>query len=273
MARRHKLLYLIDTLEIGGTEKSVLDIVSGLDRTQFEAVVCHIYPGDRLRSEFEQAGVGVVSLELAPKYHLVRGIRLVSELVRKEKPALIHTALFRADQVGRVAGLLTRTPVVSSLVNVSYDPIRLQDNPHLSWLKLRGMQLLDACTARWVRRFHAVAESVKAANARHLWISPKRIAVVHRGRDVSRYNGPRASDGTGTLSRDPVARILAVGRLIDQKGHRYLVDGLPAVLRAVPTARLQLAGAGWLEQDLRTLTNRLEVGGAEIGRASCRERV
>jgi glycosyltransferase involved in cell wall biosynthesis len=185
----------------------------------------------------------------------VQGVRRLRGVIQTERPSLIHTALFRADQIGRLAGFVTRTPVVSSLVNVSYDRVRLRDNPHLSWWKLRSMQLLDLCSARLVQRFHAVAESVKSANCRHLRLDPRRVTVVYRGRDPDGFAAPQVPSGQPRSGQ----QILSVGRLVDQKGHRYLIEALPAILARFPQARLRIAGDGWLRESLAALSRNLGV--------------
>jgi len=41
-----------------------------------------------------------------------------------------------------------------------------------------------------------------------------------------------------------------VGRLVPQKGHRYLIDAMPMILKAVPKARLLIVGRGGLQAQL-----------------------
>lgn len=250
---RCKLLYVIDTLELGGAERSLLDIVRQLDRDRFEPVVCHVYRGDALKSCFEATGARVVSLENEGKYKLIRGAKRLSSLIRSERPALLHTSLFRADQIGRLAGRWTKTPVISSFVNTSYEPIRLVDNPHLSRWKLDGLRRCDALTSRWVTRFHAVSNTVRDSNCRHLGIAPTRVEVVPRGRTLERFEVP--ADEVALLRQnlmlgdaDPL--LLCVGRLIDQKGHRYLLQAMPEILKAFPKAKLLIAGEGWKRAEL-----------------------
>jgi len=260
--RPARILYVIDTLEVGGAERSLGELVRRVDRRRFEIHVCHVYAGDALRGAIEEAGSDVVCLEVPEKYHFVTAVRRLLRTIDRLRPDLIHTTLFRADQIGRLAGAIKRVPVVSSLVNVSYDTIRLRDNPHLTWWKLRAMQAMDMLTCRLVRRFHAVAESVKTANVAHLRIRPDRVTVVPRGRELARFaNAPLANSAAWAGQADR-PRVVSVGRLIDQKGHKYLIEAMPAVQAAFPSATLQIAGSGWAESSLRDLALRLGVASA-----------
>ena len=50
-----RVLYVIDTLEVGGSERSILDIASTCaDITPF---VCRLYPGDTLQPEISKRGI------------------------------------------------------------------------------------------------------------------------------------------------------------------------------------------------------------------------
>ena len=258
-----KILYIIDTLEVGGAERSLLEIVRRLDRRRFKPVVCHVYRGDTLQTEFEDAGTSVISLNVAGKYDFLRAGARLTRVVRRERPSLLHTTLFRADQIGRFAGRCTNTPVVSSFVNTSYEPVRLVDNPHLSRWKLGVLRRLDAFTCRWVDRFHAVSGAVRDSNCRHLNITASRVKVIPRGRHLQQFEGPSDSSEQKVRHDLEVAEgsllFLNVGRLIDQKGHRYLLEAMKRVAEVLPDARLAIAGEGWMRPELEQLTRRLGV--------------
>ena len=90
------------------------------------------------------------------RWNQFRGLR---RLIRRVRPDIVHTAIFDADVVGRIAGWRTGAKVVSSLVNTSYAP-RARLIQHLS-TKLRFAQSLDGWTARHLTdRIHAVSEGV-----------------------------------------------------------------------------------------------------------------
>jgi glycosyltransferase involved in cell wall biosynthesis len=90
-----------------------------------------------------------------------------------------------------------------------------------------------------------------------LRLSPaSKYVVVRNGIDVERFARPRqrAFDGAPVIG--------AVGRMSDEKGHRYLIQAMPAVLREWPKARLVLVGYGALEGELRGRASSLGLDGA-----------
>ena len=117
-----KILYLIDTLEIGGAETSILEIASRL--REWDPIVISIYKGNTLKPRFEEAGIKVYSLNLEQKFGILSGLKKIGEIIKKERPDLIHATLFRAEQFSRILGPKYDIPVLNSFVNDSYSSER-----------------------------------------------------------------------------------------------------------------------------------------------------
>ncbi len=261
-----KILYVIDTLEVGGAERSLLLTTQQLDKNRFESTVCRMYEGGALDDDFQAAGVRVRNLDLPEKYHFVRAFRKLRQVVKEERPSLIHTTLFRADQVGRAVAKWCGVPVVSSFVNISYDSARTVDNPHVNPRKLGVLKRIDQWTARWVTRFHSVSKAVSQSNCDQLKVDSRRVTVVPRGRETNLQKAP-CDNRAQRLRREldlenayPV--ILNVGRLVDQKGQRYLIEAMGKVLSRFSNARLLIAGDGNLRNELSRVAETCRVSSA-----------
>lgn len=76
-------------------------------------------------------------------------------------------------------------------------------------------------------------------------VEANRIDVVHPG---ARPASPRATAELDTIRHRYVLEgkrvILAVGRLIERKGHRTLIEAMPQILAKVPDAHLAIVGQG-----------------------------
>jgi len=93
-----------------------------------------------------------------------------------------------------------------------------------------------------------------------------RIVVINNGVDVMRFQQPANSNvrlkspvkNVADCCRrgDPI--ILTVGRLAEEKGHCYLIQAVPEVLKAHPNAHFVFAGSGPIEKQLRDLAVRTE---------------
>lgn len=193
---------------------------------------------------------------------VIRTVRLV----RRLKPDLVHTTLYQADIVGRVAAYTARVPVVSSLVNLAYGHEHFAD-PSARAMRLRAAQAIDIVTASRTVRLHAVSERVADVMAQRLRYPRDRIDVVVRGRNPDEL-GVRseerrvvARNALGVSPTDNV--VLAVAREEYQKGLDVLLKALPELRRMVPSARVFVAARRGAQSDsLRGLVDRFDLGTA-----------
>jgi glycosyltransferase involved in cell wall biosynthesis len=240
------VLYLIDSFAAGGAERSLAEVAPRYRGLGVDLDVACLHDrgaGGTVGPELEAAGAALFSVS-GPR-GMPGAVPRVVKLIRTRRPDLVHTTLFEADLVGRTASVLTRVPVVSSLVNLAYGPEQ-QANPALNASKVRTAQLLDAVTARRVVRFHAVSSTVADVMATRLRLKPARIDVIPRGRDPERLgvrNAARRAAARASLGAADEDRIvLAVGRHEYQKAFDVLIRALAIVRDEIPRVHLLIAG-------------------------------
>ncbi|HVL03785.1 MAG TPA: glycosyltransferase [Acidimicrobiales bacterium] len=239
-----RVLFVINSLGPGGAERSLAEMLPPLADAGVQAVVACF---DR-RDEGSEAAVVAQGFEV----HFMRAGRTaprVSELrrlVRTVRPDIVHTAIFEADVIGRLASVGTGAAVVTSLVNTSYGPERLAD-PNVGAARLEACRQVDAWTARHLTdHFHAITVAVKEAAVSSLRVPGERITVVARGRDPERLGEPsearrrRARLQLGLGDDDEV--VVSVGRQEYQKGQATLLRALAGLAPDRPRLVLLLAG-------------------------------
>ena len=114
------VLYVIDSLTPGGTERSLVALAPHLAARNVLLDVAYLQPRAGLPEELRQAGAELWSLD--GRGGRVGWLWRVRRLATERRPDLLHTTLFEADIAGRTAGWSRRLPVVSSLVNLAYGP-------------------------------------------------------------------------------------------------------------------------------------------------------
>ncbi len=251
-----KVLFVIDTLEIGGAERSLSEILGAM--REFEPIICQLYPGDALAEVYREAGVRRIALELPGKYNFRRAIGALRKVIDTEKPALVVSTLFRADIVARVAARLAGTPVVSSFVNDTYSAIRMGEMSLQARAKHTALRMLDAATARFAAHFVSNSHAIARSNARALGISTDDITVIYRARDATRFAGQRVRE----LPSDGRVVILNVARLQDRKRQIDIIEAMPRVLEHYPHAVLRIAGEGSYRGELERRVAQLGLGDA-----------
>jgi len=173
-------------------------------------------------------------------------IRHVRRAIRSFRPDLVHTSLFDANLAGRVAAKLSRTPVLTSLVNTPYVPQARMDR-NLNRFKMDVVRLIDLVLSRHATSaFHAITDTVARSAIDRLGVDPRKITVVPRGRS-------RVSLGVPTSERREVARrslgiddgrpvLINVARQEAQKGQGYLLEAMTEIRRRHPDVLLLIVG-------------------------------
>jgi glycosyltransferase involved in cell wall biosynthesis len=257
-----RILYLIDSLAAGGAERSLAAMAPAYADRDLRLTVGYLHERPGVRAELEAAGATARSLE--GRGGMAGAVRRARGLLAATRPDLVHTTLFEADLVGRVAA--GRLPVVTSLVNDAYGATQA-GAPGLARWKLGAARLLDAASARRVVRFHAISGHVAELMAARLRLPRERIEVVPRGRDpvaLGARSAARRAAARAALGVEAGAPLLlAAARHEHQKGLDVLLAAFPAVAEAAPRARLAVAGRdGNQTPRLRAAAERSGHGGA-----------
>jgi glycosyltransferase involved in cell wall biosynthesis len=204
-------------------------------------------------SDLETAGVERLSLEFSSPLDLAAGARL-ARFVRRRRVALLHTHSFAASLAGAA---VARMAGVGAVLETCHGP-----EVWRMGRRLRGSFWIDRQVGRLVDLFIAVSH----AAARHLIerkrVSQSKVRVIHNGRDFSRYRPLGAETRArirAALGIGAGPALLAVARLDEQKGHRYLLDAAARLSARWPELVVLLAGEGPLEAALRGQSARLGI--------------
>jgi glycosyltransferase involved in cell wall biosynthesis len=227
----------------GGAEVSLREIILGSTGENIEHGVAVLSVRDNHLEPLTDAGVAV----FVPEREAGRGssYRSVVAAIRAFAPDLVHTSLYEADLIGRLAAARLRVPVVTSLVNTPYNRQARQAETAPA-AKIVAVKVLDRALAHLATTaFHAISETTAVHAVDHLRIDRRTIRVVPRGRSLaslgvrseSRRRTVRAKLGWG---EEPV--IINVARQEPQKGQLLLIEAMTRVLDSYPSARLVLVG-------------------------------
>ena len=245
---KKKVLFVIDTLQTGGAEQSLLE--NTIRFKQLQPVICHLYPGELLKPRFIEKGIPVYSVGIQKKYDFRNAGRKLSQIIKTEKPDILVAYLTRSEIVTRRAGKQNKLPVIGTFVSDLYSKtynasLSLKAKAAVSYFKLLNKQ-----TGRYCKGFIANSEAIKRSNARQLGIPLDKIEVINRGRDSKKFTFrvPAVENGK------PI-RFLNIGRLVPQKGQRDLILAFKQFLAGHPQATLDIAGGGPLKDSLQQLVN------------------
>lgn len=262
---RLRVAHLIEALGSGGAERLLYTNLRRFDPKRVRSAVVTVFSQPtHWKAEIEALGVEVFSLDCRSLRDLPRGIARLRKWLARERPDLLHTHLWAANVIGRVAGRLAGVPVISSVHNPDHEPEAWDDGSGVSLRKRKLAQALDAWTARFgCSRMIAVSDYVRRSAHARLKFPLERIELLYNPIDAEAFASP--SDRTraevfGELGMEEDARLLLnVGRVSPQKGFLYAVRALPKILERNPSAHLVSVGAttdaAWLERLKREAEN------------------
>jgi glycosyltransferase involved in cell wall biosynthesis len=222
-------------------------VASGLDALRYRSVVC-LFRDGWLRARCEQVGLETHIVPIAGVLD-VRWLRQFSRLVRDRDVGLIHAHEFGANTYGTLAGRLTRVPVIATVHGRSY---------YADWGYRRLAYRIVSRAAGMV----TVSKDLKRFVVERTGASARRVRVVYNGIGLL---GPVSAEARARLRaelgiRDGERVVTVVGNLYDVKGHRYLLEAAPSVLRACPSTVFLIAGRGEREAALREQATSLGIG-------------
>lgn len=235
---------------MGGTERMILFLIESLDKSRFESYVCSLVGSGELIGRAAPFCCATEHLQFRFPLDPL-GISRLIRFVRRHRIDLVQTYGLRADVAGRIAARIGGARVVFSSIR-SIDPWRRWHHT-----------FLDRLTARWADLFVANSEAGRAATIAREKFASERIVVVHGGippREIptGRRNEIRHELG---LRPDIFPLIGILANLRDMKGHRDVIEALPAILRELPNTVFLFAGRDDSHGEIERLARERGVAG------------
>jgi glycosyltransferase involved in cell wall biosynthesis len=231
---------------IGGAERQMLALASGLRRRRWEVTVIALAgTGGDAALALRYEGIGYLTLEMRKGLADPQGwIRLLAWL-RRRRPDVLHAHLPHAAWMARASGLL-----VSGLALVD----TLHSSSTGGWRRRFFYRLSRSMPDAVIAVSHAVAETHRKAGI----VAPERLLVIPNGVDVEAWR-PDAAVRERTrreLGFGSEFVWLAAGRVEPVKDYATM---LRAFSRTARTARLVIAGRGPQLEELKILAERIGV--------------
>ncbi|WP_229855924.1 glycosyltransferase [Nocardioides flavus (ex Wang et al. 2016)] len=227
--------------DLAGVARHVLDVArAGVPGWR----LVFLAPPGPLPDRLRELGAEVREGALGPAHGLRASVATLRRVVRRERPAVVHTHLAHADVVAALAvGLrLGRGP---RLVTTEHGIARDDAVYHRSSARTRAMAAVHAARLRRVDAAIAVSRATADAMA-DKWRPRTPVTVV-----------PNGLDPVAALPRAPGLRVLSLARLAPEKRLPSLLDAFAVLRHDHPEARLTLAGTGPEDAALREQVERL----------------
>ena len=241
----------------GGGKRGFLQLMSHLDKNLFQIYSCCALNEDQ-ESALKSMDVNIVNIDIQ-QGTILPAIHKMVKFLRSEKIDIIHSQGARADVYCRVVSQLAKFNIKS--VNTVQMLVEGYD-VHL--LKKKFYCCLDRITEKCVDKFIVVSEMLKDRLINGHKISEKKVEKIYNGIELNQYNKNVGRDLSDKLKSDfglkPTDYIIgAIGRMVWQKGFKYLIHAIPKIALSMPQVKILFVGDGPLLGSLEALGRNLGV--------------
>jgi glycosyltransferase involved in cell wall biosynthesis len=240
-----RIIYLINSLGIGGAETLLCSMVLRLDRTKYEPIVVTIKPLKSLADELKQNNIALYSLGQTNKFGFFKAALRLWRLLKQLKPDVVHTHLYHSNVLGRLVAKAAGVPVVISTIHNTFF-----GGPFRQW----SMRFTD----RFCSQTTAICEASTTQMIKRRVVPKQKVRTIHNGIDVAGLCNERESaeqlKREFDIKPDQVV-LLSVGRLQPQKGYAYAIQTAALLRDKGLDFRWFIAGHGELKRELEQLVN------------------
>lgn len=211
-------------------------IASRHDHARFPVMIGSVAPAGNLQQMMNELDTPTFTLNAASRRQYPQAMARLVRLLRREGIGIIHSHCFDPTAIGLIAARLAGIPFVFTRHHSEHH-VRMNKRWHIR---------ADAYSARFADHVIAVSDATRRIMTEIEGVPERQITVVYNGMEAVRQ--PTAEGVTKVreeLGLAPDARVcLMMGRLHEEKGHRFLFEAIPQVVAEVGETTFLLAGAG-----------------------------
>ncbi len=162
-------------------------------------------------------------------------------------PQLVHTHSSKGGILGRLAAHQLGIPAVHTIHGASF-------HYGQNMVAHTAYRWAEKQAARWCQHYISVCDAMTDQYV-EAGIAPReKFTTIYSGMDVDQFLTPSRDPATlrMELGLSPSDIVLGkVARLFHLKGHEYLIEAAPQVVKAVPNVRFLLVGDGILKSEFQ----------------------
>ncbi len=244
-----KIVYFLNSLVRGGVEEHVLRLIEGLDKRQFEPIlVCPQALIDLMKPDLEEQQIKFYPICIR-KWSDIKEIKKFFDIMKLEKPDIVHSHLFFATMFAAPLAKLAGVPKVIETAHIRE-----------AWRKgIKKAYFIDRFFYRFVDRVIAVSNAIKKYLVTEKRISEYKIDVIRNGVDLSKFKALNTQYPIPNTKNGRPFTIGVIGRLEPQKGHRYFLEAIKMLGSKGDNAVFSIIGDGALRADLEGMSRDFKI--------------
>ncbi|UWZ82413.1 glycosyltransferase [Occallatibacter riparius] len=226
-----RILYVLNTLAIGGAERLVLSLGERMAARGHEVRVVALGPErpDELPTHLEVTRLGMDKHPARAFSGVTKGARIL----RQFRPHILHSHNFHGNMLARALVLTCRSAKVVATLHNEYEGGRV---------RMLALKLTDFLTECSVAVSQAVAERAQELRI----VPPEKCRVILNGVDIASLtpDEQRRASSRSAMGAHRDFIWLSAGRLVPAKDYGNLLLAFSQVYAAAPETQLWIAGDG-----------------------------
>jgi len=259
-----RILYLCHSLEIGGAEKVLVDVLENLDYNKFELRVLMLLNQNAYEEVTSKLPISVYSIKMnsvTPRtlYDILK-ILSIYKIIKDYGPDIIHTQGSNADLYGQIIGTLLNIKIVTTIHGV--DVFRY--NKYSAKKKYRIKMFLENYTIRTCSKIIVVSNSVKKYCIAYRNIRKDKIVIIRNS--IARLERSSANIISKSLyyGNSDIKIIGTVCRIAPEKNLYLAIDAFVILHNKMPQSIFIIVGDGDEKKSLQNYAEKLGVGNAVV---------
>jgi glycosyltransferase involved in cell wall biosynthesis len=226
-----KVCHILDNLNVGGLEKIAIDIILSLNG--YEHQMWCLKEKGAMAGILEAKGIPVRELNFEGGLSVASVSRLVREL-KKERFSIIHCHGLFPSVWARVGAVFAGVPIRIVHCHSTYYGLYLKERIRLKVLSFFTTAII------------VVSNAVKKSLVEYIGIRGSKIKVIYNGiDDILHDKALNREKARAQLGLNPDDFVIGcIGRLVDMKGHSYLLDAIGSVRTRHPGCKCLIIGDG-----------------------------
>jgi sugar transferase (PEP-CTERM/EpsH1 system associated) len=247
-----RILHIVHSLQIGGLENGVVNLINNLNSDRFEHTICCIDSSGPMADRIRRP-VDIYTLKKGDKRDYLLPVK-ISRIIRNVRPDVVHTRNW--GTIDGVAG--AKIAGVKNIIHGEHG-WEASDPRGANNRRKRVRKLLST----WISHFVAVSDDLRSWLIDDVGISSAKVTQIINGVDTHRYSPSKERQSIKErLGIMPDYFVIGtVGRLDPVKDHETLLRAFQCALIRSENRKLVLiiVGTGPLETRLKVLSKELNI--------------
>jgi glycosyltransferase involved in cell wall biosynthesis len=240
--RKHRVLYLVEDLGLGGLERVVEILYKSLSSDRYEPHIWCLAKGGVIERRLNDDTKRVRILKLRT-YHNPLNFLKLAYLLRKGEFSIVHTHGYFAGTIGTVSSALANIPIKIAHVHTTYFGYKKR---HL---------FIERLLSRLQDRIICCSDAVADFLRLHVKIKKEKVLRIYNGLPCAKTGSLQAK----SYRKSNYVNIGIIGSLVENKGHIYLLKSIEKLAESSKEVRLHVVGDGPTRDQLTEFTRKAKL--------------